>query len=434
MSIREYIHLLIRILILVLMILASCWTIINGESPVRIAFAVGFTIASISELFHYLLRWRKRVQAVLTSFEAGDPTGVPVDDDQLTASLAKISQMIRTEKSTGEVNQIYLDLLVRHLEIAVLCVDEEDKVILANDAFYQLADSADTKRLSRSFWNHHWMAQIIRSADHRLNSKLVTGRNKEYAVRRTSFILKNRSYRLFTFADIDSELKRKEQRAWKELLSILTHEIMNSIAPVSSLSQSLEERMTQTEESLVPEDWLKAVQAIRNRSENLLRFSEDYRRLSRLPDPQIKEVHLPSLFQRLKRLMLAKYPGLIITSGLDATKLHADEAMLEQVLVNLLKNAAEAGGADTHVAIHLSSMTVNQDIHLLVSDNGSGIPQDLQSKIFQPFYSTKEKGSGIGLSLCRQILLAHGGNITVISDHGQTVFTLIFPDQSLFAS
>lgn len=219
-----------------------------------------------------------------------------------------------------------------------------------------------------------------------------------------------------------------EPQAWQKLISVLTHEIMNSIAPIISLSETLSEqeisRETNTEEYRVMR---QAMETIYRRSRGLLVFVENYRKLTRLPQPSLQPIHLSSFLQSLQQLNSANDIHFTYSVYPEQLLLMADREMLEQMLINLLKNAKEACEEQSEVKIDVKAQKVGDEVQLIVSDNGSGISPDATDKIFIPFFSTKKTGSGIGLSLCRQVMIRHKGKISVQSDKRGSRFTLEFP-------
>lgn len=218
-------------------------------------------------------------------------------------------------------------------------------------------------------------------------------------------------------------LERNEMEAWQKLIRVLTHEIMNSITPIISLSETLSEREVSEKNYSVMR---QGMQTIHRRSKGLLEFVENYRKLTRLPAPVRRPVSVRELLQDLQKL----FPEAYIHIELPETDrmLQIDRAQIEQVLINLLKNAKEACGKKASPRIEVKMQPVfSWQCLITVSDNGDGILPEVQDKIFVPFFTTKPSGSGIGLSLCKQIMNRHGGNITVQSAVGKgSCFTLLF--------
>lgn len=220
-----------------------------------------------------------------------------------------------------------------------------------------------------------------------------------------------------------------ETDAWQKLIRVLTHEIMNSIAPIISLSETVTERVVSNE--MNERDYgimLQAMQTIHRRSKGLLAFVENYRKLTRIPAPVQQLFPVSTLFDDLRGLCPSRDVSFTFSVCPSDLRLYADRAMIEQVLINLLKNAAEACCDSTFPEVCVTAFRRDGFIVITVSDTGSGIMPEVLDKVFVPFFTTKQGGSGIGLSVCRQIMNRHGGNITVASeDEKGSVFTLQFP-------
>ena len=253
----------------------------------------------------------------------------------------------------------------------------------------------------------------------------------------TAFQTDDKIYKLIAFQNVDEALDENEAKAWQKLLSVMTHEIMNSVAPISSLADTLKNRLQlasrhiEDEEGTV-EDLELGIITIKRRSEGLLKFAETYRNLNKITTLNLAKIYVRDLFENLFRLMqpslqqknididvILKDPELVI---------EADVNLMEQVMINLLVNAMEAVKDQGQPHIVLSAYkSANQKVTIKIADNGSGIPADVLDKIFIPFFSTKKSGSGIGLSLCKQIMMLHKGNVQVQSTEGEgTAFLLIF--------
>ena len=242
--------------------------------------------------------------------------------------------------------------------------------------------------------------------------------------------------KLIAFQNINEALDETEAKAWQKLLSVMTHEIMNSVAPISSLAGTLKSRLLQTTSLFHNgdrDDLELGLETIQRRSEGLLKFAETYRNLNKITTLHLKKVFVRELFENLQTLMqptldqknielevILKEPGLMAA---------VDVNLIEQVLINLVLNALEAVKEKPNPRIVLSSLQENNKLFIKVADNGGGISTELLDKIFIPFFSTKKTGSGVGLSLCKQIMLLHKGNIQVQSREGEgSVFILSFSD------
>ncbi|MGH2649345.1 MAG: sensor histidine kinase, partial [Ginsengibacter sp.] len=253
----------------------------------------------------------------------------------------------------------------------------------------------------------------------------------------TAFQTEGKKYKLIAFQNINEALDETESKAWQKLLSVMTHEIMNSVAPISSLADTLKNRLEKsvsnmTHKSPAVHDLELGIETIKRRSEGLLKFAETYRNLNKITKPNVKTIYVRDLFESLHQLMqptlAQKNIELEIVLKDTDLMLQADTSLIEQVLINLIVNAMEAVKDKEDPRIILSASNFNnRKILIKVSDNGFGMTEEVMDKIFIPFFSTKKNGSGIGLSLCKQIMMLHKGNIQVQSRQGEgTAFTLQF--------
>jgi two-component system, NtrC family, nitrogen regulation sensor histidine kinase NtrY len=253
----------------------------------------------------------------------------------------------------------------------------------------------------------------------------------------TAFQTDGKIYKLIAFQNVSEALDETESKAWQKLLSVLTHEIMNSVAPISSLAETLKSRLQQSvsilnNDSGAVDDLEIGIETIRKRSEGLLKFAETYRNLNRITTPNLRKVYVRDIFENLLQLMqpTLEQKNIELETILKDTDLFvdADINLLEQVLINLVVNAIEAVKDRPDPRIVLTGYIAhNRKTVIKVADNGNGMPAELLDKIFIPFFSTKKSGSGIGLSLSKQIMMLHKGNIQVQSAEGEgTAFLLIF--------
>src|SRR5215203_1055151 len=251
----------------------------------------------------------------------------------------------------------------------------------------------------------------------------------------TAFQTEQKKFKLIAFQNVNEALDETESKAWQKLLSVMTHEIMNSVAPISSLADTLKNRlqksMEEPNDSAALEDLEIGIETIKRRSEGLLKFAQTYRNLNKITKLNLKKLYARELFWNLHQLMqpTLEQKNIDLEIILRETDLafEADPSLIEQVLINLIVNAIEAVKDQEDRRIILSAETSGKKVILKVADNGTGMPEELLDKIFIPFFSTKKSGSGIGLSLCKQIVMLHRGNIQVQSVQGKgTIFSLQF--------
>lgn len=279
---------------------------------------------------------------------------------------------------------------------------------------------------------------VLRSGEHKIVPLIKDNSLSKILLTATAFQTEEKIFKLIAFQNVSEALDETEAEAWKKLLSVMTHEIMNSVAPISSLAETLKRQLdksrneTQAQRHNSFEDLVLGVETIQRRSEGLLKFAQTYRNLNKISRPNLRTTYVRDLFENLNQLMhpTLEQKGIELDIMLKdpELQLEVDSNLMEQVLINLLVNAMEAVKDKPEPRITLSaSIQAKNKTVLKISDNGTGIPEELLDKIFIPFFSTKKSGSGIGLSLCKQIMMLHKGNIQVHSVEGEgTAFMLTF--------
>jgi len=345
-------------------------------------------------------------------------------------------QKARAEK---EEQALYLRTIVQHVAIGLLVFDEKDgRVDLINNAAKRLLGVTQLKNVRSLEAVSPDLVRRLLDLKPRERALVRIERPDEQlqlALQASEFKLRARKFMLVSIQDIRSELEEKEIDAWQKLIRILTHEIMNSMTPISSLAATAQDLIARSEPRSDPESWNDielALRTIAKRSQGLLHFVDGFRNLTRIPKPKFIFFPARDLFSRVTQLLQlplaesgAKFESSLRPENLE---LLADPDLLEQVLINLLLNAADAVRGRENARVELSAYIDERGRPVIqVRDNGVGISQENLDKVFVPFFSTKEGGSGIGLSLSRQVMQLHNGTISVSSKPGvESVFTLRF--------
>lgn len=347
----------------------------------------------------------------------------------LVEHINEVMTQFRSQLSEKEERYKYFETLLDTVDTCMLVVDKQGNVLWMNRAGVQdlcghsIHQLEELKCLNQDFL-------LILEALQPGEVKVVRIYKEEFmqdmAVTVTEYSTNYADLRLINLKNIRSILEENEMEAWQKLVRVLTHEIMNSITPIISLSDTLCERALQRgmeEESLM----LQGMQTIHRRSKGLLGFVENYRKLSRLSSPILAPVRVGDWLNDIRKLYPSSKVSYLYKIEDENLKLMIDRSQMEQVLINLLKNAEEACAGQPHpqVVVETFYLAEKRIFQLSVKDNGSGILPEAQDKIFIPFFTTKPTGSGIGLSLCKQIMTLHGGSIRVSSELGKgSCFTL----------
>ncbi len=447
MNYRSYIFwLFFRILLLVSLILGLIYTAYNDITP----YTVAISIALLYIIINTYTFVRRRFVAMDDFFEAvkyrdfsrwfPEDRG-PKDIRFLYTGFNEINRTIKEINSQNEAQYVYLQKILEMVDIGIIAYNlESGDVLWSNDSFGETLDIPSFKNIRFVENRKPELYNTIFETYHREpNSISITLQNEKIKIliSDTVFQVEDDAFKLIVIQNIDDTLNKNESESWKKLLSVMTHEIMNSITPISSLADTLQRNLQiaieQPEEShLELEDLNSGIKTIKNRSEGLLKFAKTYRSLSKVTNLNLQRVKVSELFNNIQLLMQPsiKAKNIDIEFNITSPKLELDidTHLIEQVLINLILNAVDACKNKDNAEIKvLASQNPNRDIVLKVFDNGSGIPQDILENIFVPFFTSKATGSGIGLSLCKQIMLLHKGRILVKSIEGEgSVFTLIF--------
>lgn len=361
------------------------------------------------------------------------------DLQPLYDNFNKISALFRQVSREKETQYQYLQKILELVNTGILSYEEKSgEVIWMNTSLKQMLDLPYIKTIHSLSRRDIFLYEDILSLRPG-ESKIAAISTKKITARillsATAFQTNDRVYQLIAFQNINEALDETESQAWHKLLSVLTHEIMNSIAPISSLADTIKNRLESLDKKLDPSNNLVdlelGISTIKKRSEGLLKFAETYRNLNKITKPNLQKLYIRDLFENLHSLMQPtleqKGIGLDIILKDPNLLLDADLTLIEQVMINLLLNAIEAVKSSQDPHITLSADLSDDKTLISISDNGIGIEKDILDKIFIPFFSTRKNGGGIGLTLCKQIMMLHNGSIRVMSKPGEgTSFILRF--------
>ena len=400
----------------------------------------------LSLLIIYLLydiyRYQKRIFEELEQFKEAihyrdfsrhfDVKRAPAELQPLRAAFNNISDSFKDAAKEKETQYQYLQQILAIVDTGIISYNLSDgNVVWMNEAIKNMLNLPHLKNISALEKRNQFLLDEIKGIPVGEN-KLITlqplkGQAK-FLLSATAFQVEQQQFKLVTFQNISEAIEETEAEAWSRLLRVMTHEIMNSIAPISSLAQTLKALVKESKDNAEPQpsyqqDLEIGIDTIRKRSEALLKFADTYRNLNKITTLNLQKVYVRDLFESQSNLMAPTLAERNIELEIilkdPSIQIDVDASLLEQVLINLLVNAIDAVKEQAEPRITVSAEIDSQRRCIIkVNDNGPGIPAEVLDKIFIPFFSTKKTGSGIGLNLCKQIMMLHKGNIHVNSVEG----------------
>ncbi len=413
------------------------------------ALLTGFIVVlQLVEIFRFVSQTNRKLTRFLESVKYSDFISGFASDNKLGASFKDLNiafnevlEAFRKARSEKEEQGQYLNTVVQQVRTGILSYDAEGNVQLINTNAKRFMGVGTTlKNILELIEINPKLYHVINSVEPG-KSELYKASNELYlTVQATELRIRGTDVKLITLQNIQPELQQQELEAWQNLTRVLRHEIMNSITPISSLTSTLREILNYEMEKKDghyelkeegADDLREGLSTIENRSKGLIKFIDAYREYTSLPKPKLVTVRLKELLEHVSQLMKTELKKTSITFRVacssDYLTIQADVEMIEQVLINLLKNAIEALADTENPSLELIGRYDGTAVLIEVIDNGQGIIPEAMEHIFVPFYTTKRTGSGIGLSLSRQIMQMHNGSITVESEpEVRTMFTLRF--------
>ncbi|HEV9038261.1 MAG TPA: HAMP domain-containing sensor histidine kinase [Puia sp.] len=430
-------RILIRVLFMFLTLSVASFLLVKGMYE-KLALVLPVIIAQLIDFYNFHRKAQQEVEQFVESIHYRDFSRyfdvkeAPLELQSLRQGFNEINSTFKLVSREKETQYQYLQKILELVNTGILSYEHKSGEIgWMNEAFKSMLGVPYLKTinsLERRDTNLYNEILNLRPGESKVVSLTKDKHIFKTLLAATAFQTDGRVYKLVAFQDVNEALDETEAKAWQKLLSVMTHEIMNSVAPISSLAETMLHRLQESARLLegqagALEDLELGIGTIRRRSEGLLKFAETYRNLNKITTLNLKKVFARDLFENLHHLMLPTLEQKNIEMDIllmdPDLALEADTNLIEQVLINLVVNAIEAvKDRDTPVIALAAYAGANGRPVIKVSDNGMGMSPEVMDNIFIPFFSTKKTGSGIGLSLCKQILLLHKGNIQVQSAEG----------------
>ncbi|MRT94347.1 PAS domain-containing sensor histidine kinase [Ancylomarina sp. 16SWW S1-10-2] len=432
---KLFFQVLLRLSFIVLLSLLTGWLIWGSAYPL---FSIGSMLLILLSSYK-LLVYLNATNRLLSQFflaVKNDETALNLRHadkgksfNDLRDSMQGVNQIIKNLRVKYQQKEILSDAIIENAAVGILTFNSQGLVENINRKGRDLLGVhhlVSIKALLKTDSKLVELFQNIKAGESRVLKTSVNQKSLHLIVSCTRIKLNTDNWKLLSFSDIKNEMDATELESWQRLISVLTHEIMNSIAPLTSLSETLARTYSQIDaESVIGEKNLSktrlGLQVIQEQGEGLMNFVDSYRQLTRIPKPQIKTLSIQHLLNHVKALLTLdedtriQYDFSIEEADLS---IEADEKLLVQVLVNLIKNAQHAILEKGRIQIH--ACTVDEDkTQISISDNGVGIKAEDMKNIFVPFFTTRENGSGIGLSITRQIMRSHQAKIRMESVYGE---------------
>jgi len=439
-----------RVLLLVITILLIVFTYQQTAYTVSTIILSLLLVVQIVALIRYTEQTNRKLIRFFESIRHADFTSSFTDNELgrsfegLNAEFNKVIAAFNKNKTEKEEHFNYLLTVIQHVSIGIIVFKRDGHVDVFNNAVKRLLQIATLRKIEQLKDISEDLPDKLmqmKAGEKILLKLFIKDELVQLSIHATEFRMRGEEYVLVSFQDIHPELEQKEIESWQKLIRVLTHEIMNSITPISSLASTVSSMLNEYKSSNPQitanekeglEDILHAISTIESRSKGLLNFVEIYRNLTRIPKPNFRYFSVSELFDRSLELLQPKISQYNIQIKIKMfpqdLKILADPDLIDQVVINLLLNAVDAIKEVPEPQITIvASTNLNNRTTIEFADNGKGIKQDILDKIFMPFFTSKKTGSGIGLSLSRQIMQMHKGSISVRSkpDDG-ALFTLVF--------
>jgi two-component system, NtrC family, nitrogen regulation sensor histidine kinase NtrY len=443
-------NIIVRVIVITLTILLFANLSASGTFLLIPLLVLALVVIQVIALIKFIDKTNEEISSFFESLKDQEKENIEASPDSgeyyrtLTDQYNREIEKLKNTRAEKDAKYQYLKTIVQHVGIGIITFNKDGEIQIMNTAAKRLfrishiKNIDELRKISEGLVNSF---HKLRTGGKDLIKIIHSDETIQLAVFAIELTLQDEEFKLVSLQNIQTELEENEMEAWQKLVRVLTHEIMNSVTPISSLANTLEEdiklhldeeneKCEMTLEEL--EDLHLAIKTIQKRSDGLIRFVTDFRSLTHIPKTQFSEVPVKDLFDHIDLLMRHELDSnkVAFKKMIDPQNLNVkiDRELIEQVLINLIKNAIQALEEQSDRQISLTAFKRDhKHTFISVRDNGPGIDEEAQSKIFIPFYTTKKNGSGIGLSLSKQIMRQHLGSISVKSKSNEgTEFILRF--------
>jgi len=446
---KLYLNIILRVILIVIMSLILAYSSLTLHSIRFSIICLLLIIFLTTALISYLNKVNKKIRFFFDSVKNDDSNisfSIDAKDknfDELYESMNRVNKQIQQLKIRNGQQERYFQILLEHLATGIITYNNKGHILNANSSAKKLLSIEILTHLQQIERKDQKLFETINSMkpfERKLIAINTEGGEIQLSLKATSFKTNENELVILSIQDIKNELDEKEIESWMKLIRVLMHEIMNSITPITSLSESLSNIYSAGGKPVLPEQvntktiatTLQGLNVIKEQGKGLMSFVESYRKLTRVPEPEKKLFKVADLMSRVQILYnsLEKSDRMNLAVSLKDPELEifADQNLISQVLINLVKNALEANENNINGKIFIvAGEDDTNHPEICVIDNGPGITEENIDEIFVPFFTTRQNGSGIGLSISKQIMRVHGGNLKVRSvPDKETVFCLIF--------
>jgi two-component system nitrogen regulation sensor histidine kinase NtrY len=432
----------VRIVLIIISVAVVMW-LASLQTNVELVYILGgiFIIVQGSSLYQYVTNVNRKLTYFLESVRYSDFTINFRHDNKMGKTFQELNQQFnevlhafRQARAEKEANLQYLNTIVQHIGTGLITFDSTGQVNLINNAALRMLGIYRLHQLNELKDKHPRLFDLLSNLNSGVRELYRTPSDQPLALQGAAIQMRGMWVRIVVLQNIQTELQQQEVESWQNLTRVLRHEIMNSMTPIVSLVGTMRlivnediEKSTTDQEAV--NDLKEALQTLEKRSKGMMQFVNAYRDFTTLPKPVFASVSVTELLQEVVQLLQTDLTasGVLwkLTVKPENLSFKVDAAQIQQVLINLIKNASESFSSQADRLITINAYHTDNLTIIDIQDNGDGIEPEAVENIFIPFYTTKKTGSGIGLSLSRQILQQHNGQLTVESEVGKgTVFTL----------